>query len=907
MNRSLIPSAALIFSIGLLLAPKTSIAQDTRPTPPDANTGINLALVATASTSFVSGDQSIATINSGLNPRNSRDNSRGAYGNWPHVGTEWLEYDWSKPINTNRIAVYWYADGQGIKLPKASRLSYWNGTDFVAVPDADGLGVDGNRYNTTTFSTLTTTKLRLEFDSGAKGMNFSTGVLQWKVFDAGGSPDFPPIVKAGVERTVVLGDKTFLTPSIRDIYGNSTPVQWSKSDGPGDVTFDEPTAASTSASFSAPGDYRLALTAGSGDLSASDSVLVHVESPAPSTHMEPVYTTNYKINSTFWNPRIKAVIVNWIPHCYTELSDPNLPEGGIANFIEAGKKLAGQPAAHHIGYPFANAYVYNTIEAMSVALQVDPQGDPDIIAAQNNMRAKLNEWIPIILAAQEPDGYIQTRFTLGTSRDRTPVQHWNPPTRGEHEGYTAGYFIEAGIANYLATDGKDLRLYNAAKKCADCWYDNLGPAPKKTWYDQHEEMEQALVRLGRFVNDHEGAGKGDKYIELAKFLLDCRGKAGGTQYDQTYHPTTEQYEAVGHAVRAVYLYSAMTDMVMQTSDLGYQSAVNSIWNDLVNKKLYITGGVGSGETSEGFGPDYSLRNNSYCESCSGCGELFFQWKMNLAYQDSKYASLYEDTLYNAILGDLDLDGKNFTYTNPLDTGPNGGERYLWHDCPCCVGNIPRTLLQLPTWMYTRNSDSLNVNLFVGSTVTVPNVGGGDVQMIQTTDYPWSNQDSITVNPAKAATFTIRIRVPDRAVSALYTAMPAANGITSIAINGSTITPTIENGYAIITRTWNPGEKIDLVLPMTVQRIKADDRVVADRNRVALRYGPLIYNLEAVDQPNLDEPLKPDTALTADWQPNLLGGVIAIKGQFADGSPLLAIPNYARCNRGGRSLVWMKDQ
>jgi hypothetical protein len=537
----------------LSLLGQTLLAQQTRPDAPDANTGINMALVATASASYVSPDQTTTTINSGNNPRNSRDSSRGAYGNWPHVGTEWVEYDWSQPINTDRIAVYWFADGQGIKLPKASWLSFWDGTQFLPVPNAQGLGVEGSKFNITTFPAITTSKLRLEMDSGAVGMNFSTGVLQWKVFDAGASPDFAPLVKAGVERSVIIGGKTYLTPDIRDVKGTGTQLNWTKSSGPGDVTFTDAHAAETDASFSSPGDYLLSLTAGSGQLTNSSAVAVHVLDPFPSTHMEPVYTQTYKINSSFWNARIKNTIVNWIPHCYTELSDPNLKEGGIANFIEAGKKLAGQPAARHVGYPFANAYVHNTVEAMCVALMVDPQGDPDIIAAQNNMRAKLDEWIPIILSAQEPDGYLQTRFTL----DPNNPEHWSPRFRGEHEGYTGGYFIESGIAHYLATGGKDLRLYNAAKKLADCWCANIGPAPKKSWYDGHEEMEQALVRLGRFVNDKEGSGLGQKYIDLAKFLLDCRQK--GTAYDQTYRPVIQQYEAVGHAVRAVYLYSAMTE------------------------------------------------------------------------------------------------------------------------------------------------------------------------------------------------------------------------------------------------------------------------------------------------------------------------------------------------------------
>ena len=224
----------------------------------------------------------------------------------------------------------------------------------------------------------------------------------------------------------------------------------------------------------------------------------------------------------------------------------------------------------------------------------------------------------------------------------------------------------------------------------------------------------------------------------------------------------------------------------ETSDVDYQSAVKSIWDDLINRKYYVTGGIGSGETSEGFGADYSLPNRSYCESCSGCGELFFQYEMNLAYQDSKYADLYEQTLYNAVLGDLDLEGKNFFYANPLESPAEGGERYPWHDCPCCVGNIPRTLLQLPTWMYSRSADSLYVNLYIGSTATVENVAGTNVQMVQSTDYPWSDRVSIAVRPATPTSFSIRLRLPHRNVSALYTSSPQADGITSIAVNGTPV-------------------------------------------------------------------------------------------------------------------------
>ena len=455
-------------------------------------------------------------------------------------------------------------------------------------------------------------------------------------------------------------------------------------------------------------------------------------------------------------------------------------------------------------------------------------------------------------------------------------------------------------------------MYNAAKRLADCWCANIGPPPKKEWYNGHQGMEIALVRFGRFVNEMEGGGKGDKYIELSKFLLDCR--KDGHQYDQSHVPVVQQYEAVGHAVRASYSYAGMADVAMETGDVDYQSAVMSLWDNIVNRKYYVTGGIGSGETSEGFGADYSLRHNAYCESCSSCGEIYFQHKLNMTYHDARFADLYEDTLYNALLGSIDLEGKNFYYQNPLVTGRL---RYDWHGCPCCVGNIPRTLLMLPTWTYSKSGEGIYVNLFVGSTVTVEDVAGTDVEMVQATDYPRSGKVAITVNPAAEKQFSVRIRVPNRSVSQLYTDTPPSDGITSISVNGAKITPPIEKGYAVITRKWKAGDKIDLVLPMKVQRIKGNDKIAATRGQVALRRGPLIYCVESADQ-DIEGVLRPDSALNTDWRDDFLGGVMVIKGAWADGSPLVAIPYYVRNNRTAaegdgtqkgaiRSSVWLKDQ
>lgn len=255
-------------------------------------------------------------------------------------------------------------------------------------------------------------------------------------------------------------------------------------------------------------------------------------------------------------------------------------------------------------------------------------------------------------------------------------------------------------------------------------------------------------------------------------------------------------------------------------------------------------------------------------------------------------STYTKRRYNALLGSTDIEGKNFYYDNPLDQAV---ARYAWHVCPCCVGNIPRTLLMMPTWVYAKAADGVYVNMFVGSTINLENVGGTDVEMVQATDYPWNGNVSLTVNPKAQKRFSLRIRVPNRNVSALYKASPEVGGLTSIAVNGSAVKPKMENGYAVIARNWKAGDKVELVLPLGVQRVKPSDKIEATRGKVALRYGALIYNIEAADQ-DITKALSPNSPLTTEWRKDFLGGVMVIKGQFADGSPMLAIPNFVRANR-----------
>ncbi len=845
--------------------------------------GKNLAIVASPSGSMRY-TSSYNSLNDGLTPV---DVTLPRTGNRPQrrLTAQWVQYDWVQPVSTGEINLFWWNFDNAVTLPQAYRIKYWDGTDFVPVKNVSGLGIGNNRYNLTTFDIIKTTKLRLEIDSIDR---IPGPILEFMVIQAKDSPDHPPVITAGTDRSVMLNGRTYLSGSVKSV----TPVTrltWNKTAGPGDVVFSNPGELKSTATFSAPGDYVLTVTAEEKDLRSSSDLKVRVTLPPKEERLDVVYTKRYKIDSPFWNSRAKSMIVNWIPWCVNQIerTDLTLGEGGLDNFIEAAKALRGELHGKHKGYVFSNAWVHQTIEAMCIALMIDPQGDREIMAAQDKMKKTLESWIPVVLSAQEPDGYLQTAFTL---RDTTRwKERWAPRTRGNHEGYVAGYFLESAINHYTLTEGNDKRLYNAAKRLADCWVANIGPG-KKEWYDGHQEMEQALVRFGRFVNDMEGSGHGDSYISLAKFLLDCR--RDGSEYDQSHVPVQEQYEAVGHAVRAAYSYSAMSDVAAETGDVDYQSAVMSLWDNMVNKKYYLTGGIGSGETSEGFGPDYSLGNDAYCESCSSCGLIFFQHKMNLAYHDAKYADLYEETIFNALLGSLDTEGKNFYYTNELTSGQS---RYSWHVCPCCVGNIPRTLLMIPTWTYVKGKDGIYVNMFIGSTIKVEKVAGTDIEMIQETDYPWSGKVTITLNPSRSKEFSVYIRVPDRTTSLLYTPIPEVKGLKSLSLNGKPVNQEVVKGYAVIKRLWKKGDRIDLELPMEIQTITADEKIVADRGRVALRYGPLIFNVEKADQPDIEKYIGTGP-LSLEWNKDLLGGTMAIKGKWDDGTSLTAIPNYLRNNR-----------
>jgi uncharacterized protein len=613
--------------------------------------------------------------------------------------------------------------------------------------------------------------------------------------------------------------------------------------------------------------------------------------------LEEVFFPQIKIGG-FWKDQIRRQTVLWIPHCIKQMEAGGAGQE-LLNLINTAKAMRGEPAGRFRGLPWSDAYVYNTIEAICLALAIDPENDRELAEAQDLLRGKLDEWIPIVLAAQSDDGYIHSHQVLNRLERYSNIHH--------HEFYVQGYFIEAGVAHYLATRGQDRRLYDAARKCADRLCETFGPPPRKTWVHGHPGMEIALCRLARLVNQVEGAGHGDKYVDLVRFQYDTRATVPQhrSAYMQSHLPAVEQTEAVGHAVRGTYFYAGMADIALLQGDRDFLNAADKLWDSAIHRKHYLTGGVGASHQGEAFAADFDLRNDGYCESCAGCGMSFWADRMNRLHRDAHYVDVQERLLYNNVLGAVELSGQKFFYQNPL---ASEAPRHAWHGCPCCVGNIPRTLIAIKDQMVARSpeKDALFVQHYVASEATIDDVAGGSLRVRQQTEYPWQGDVSILLDPERPAAFTLHLRIPDRGESRLYKLVPDLAGKFTVKVNGEPQAVEIDRGYVSLRRTWSPGDRVDLSLPMEIQRVYTDERVEANRGRVALQRGPLVYNIEDVDHQDQSRSvvLRPDTPLETEWKPDLLGGVMVI--QDAD-RRLLAIPNYARLHRGGWSLVWIAER
>jgi hypothetical protein len=483
--------------------------------------------------------------------------------------------------------------------------------------------------------------------------------------------------------------------------------------------------------------------------------------------------------------------------------------------------------------------------------------------------------------------------------------------------------FEGAVAHYQVTGDK--AFLNVATRCADYICQVFGPG-KRTDPPGHQEIEIGLCKLYRATGD-------GKYLDMAKFLLDQRGRKGNRgpdgngglygEYSQDHIPVTEQTEATGHSVRAAYMYTGMADVAALTGNMEYIKAIDAIWQDAVGTKLYVTGGIGASGGNEGFSAKYELPNlTAYCETCASFANIFWNHRMFLMQGDAKYIDMLERTLYNAALSGIGMKGDRFFYPNPLESS-GGSERSPWFDCACCPSNVARFVPSVPGYAYAFRDNDVYVNLFISGDATVA-MTGNKVKLIQQTEYPWKGKMEIKVEPEKSETFTVCVRIPgwarnEAVPSDLYKFQTPVDDKPVLKVNGKTVSPSIEKGYARIERQWQKGDTIDLDLPMPIRRLVAHQEVKADRGRVALQRGPLVFCLEGPDNDGkvLNMVIADDVKLKSEYRPDLLNGVVVITGKAQvakrnlDGKivaagtrPFTAIPYYAWAHRGRAQMtVW----
>ena len=613
--------------------------------------------------------------------------------------------------------------------------------------------------------------------------------------------------------------------------------------------------------------------------------------------MRSVPHTDVKIDDTFWSPRLEINQRVTIPYNFKKCEET----GRIDNFAKA----AGLMAGGHEGIFFNDSDVFKVIEgaAYTLSVQTDPELDQ-----------YLDELIAKIAAAQESDGYLYTARTINpadVSAEREGLLRWSN-LRVNHELYNVGHLYEAAVAHFQATGKRS--LLDVALKNANLIYQIFGPDRQRD-VPGHQEIEIGLVKLYQ-VTDEE------KYLRLAQFFLDERGQAnqrelytnfGHDGYMQDHQPVVEQREAVGHAVRAGYMYSGMADVAALTGNTAYVEAIDKIWENVVSKKLYLTGGIGALHRGEAFGVDYELPNETaYAETCAAIANVLWNQRMFLLHGKAKYIDVLERTLYNGFLSGVSLSGDTFFYPNPLactgDDSFNKGVagRSPWFDCSCCPTNIVRFVASLPGYMYAVKDDELFVNLFATGTSTVELLDQ-KIHLNQESDYPWDGRIKIVVKPDHPAEFTINLRLPGWAQnqpvpSDLYRYLNSEPTEITLTLNGESRPLETKQGYAQLRRVWQSGDTIELNLPMPVRQVVSHEQVEANRGRVALERGPLVYCVEGVDNGGMigQIALSPQEQLEAKHQPDLLNGITVV-----DGQDFMAIPYYAWAHRGlGEMAVWL---
>lgn len=621
----------------------------------------------------------------------------------------------------------------------------------------------------------------------------------------------------------------------------------------------------------------------------------------PEAPIQEVPFTQVHIEDQFWSPRIETNRTVSIPSAFKECEK----NGRFDNFALAAGMIQGE---HQGDFSFDDTDPYKVIEGASYSLAVkyDPKLDH-----------YLDSVITIIAAAQEPDGYLTTCVTNKCTR----LSGWWGSSRWEkinsHELYNSGHLYEAAVAHYRATGKRT--LLDVAIKNADLVCQVFGPNEgQKHVPSGHPIIEMALAKLYKVTGD-------EKYLNMAKYFVEETGR--GTDghrlnaYSQDHKPILQQDEIVGHAVRAGYLYSGVADVAALTHDTAYFHALTRLWENLVSKKLFITGGMGSRPQGEGFGPNYELNNHTnYCETCASIANVYWNYRMFLATGEAKYMDVLERALYNGVISGVSLSGDKFFYDNPLES-MGEHERQRWFGCACCPGNVTRFMASVSNYVYATQGNDIYVNLYIQGKSEMK-TADNQVQLVQTTGYPWEGKVSIQVKPEKESKFAVRLRIPGwlqstPVASDLYAYTTPAEKYT-LKVNGSTIKPAEGDGYATIVRTWKPDDVIELELPMEVRRVKANDQVEDDRGMLAMERGPIVYCLEGIDQPDsvvFNKFIPADTKIDATFDAKLLKGVMVLSGTAKevaqDGSikdvPFKAIPYSTWNNRGaGQMEVWVAD-
>jgi DUF1680 family protein len=589
----------------------------------------------------------------------------------------------------------------------------------------------------------------------------------------------------------------------------------------------------------------------------------------PFKKIQAVDFSHVKITDSFWAPRLKSHAATTLAVCIDQIENQT---GRIQNFENAAK---GEGT--HSGIFFDDSDVYKALEGIAYTLKNNPDAA---------LEKKADEWIDKFAAAQQPDGYINTFYTLtGLGR------RWN--NMDKHEMYCAGHMIEAAVAYFQATGKR--KLLDVSVKMAEHMMSVFGPG-KRHWVPGHEEIELALVKLYNVTGEV-------RYLDFANWLLEERGHGHGSKgdegewnpiYYQDEAPVREMTDIAGHAVRAMYLYCGMADVAALKRDTGYIDALNRLWDDVVLRNMYVTGGIGSSHHNEGFSEDYDLPNrDAYCETCASVGMVYWNWRMNQFTGDSKYIDVLERSMYNSALAGISLAGDRFFYVNPL-ASEGHHHRQAWYGCACCPSQVSRFLPSIGNYIYGVSADAVWINLYIGN-VAEFEVNKKQIKLRQETNYPWEGAVTLTVEsvsaPVKEA---LRLRLPGWCKS--YT----------IAVNGEKITsPVVEQGYAVISREWNSGDQVSLLLDMPVEVVSADPQVKEDVGKRAVQRGPIVYCIEEIDNKAGFEKM----ALTSDTQfqtdfVSELNGIVRIKASSKDHEAAF-IPYYSWENReAGQMKVWI---